>query len=864
MRVVEAPKKKMRVRVPRDAGIVRFFMSKWGKILLASMALVGVIGLFTFTYFYLSYAHVIDQKLRGGPFINTSKIYAAPISVGVGDTVTPAEIEAELRRAGYTESRNNTLGYYELRGNEVLIFPGAESYFAQEAGTLQFAGNKITKIVSLRDNTPRTEYKLEPQLITNLYDRNREKRRVVKYADIPPVLLHAVLSAEDRRFFQHAGFDPIGIVRAALVDIKERRNKQGASTISQQLARGMWLTTDRNWKRKMAELMITLQLEQKLSKEEIFELYCNQIDLGRRGSFTIRGFGEASEAYFGKDLQHLTIAEAATLAGMLRGASYYNPFRHPDRVRERRNVVLQEMRQNGYITDREYAVAVDTPLKMSSASGGSGDAPYFVDMVNDELQNRFDNYDFQSQSYRIYTSLDPRLQRAANEAVKTGMAQVDELLAKQKRHKGVSFPEAQVAMLVLDPHTGQIKALVGGRNYGQSQLNHVLAKRQPGSIFKPFVYAAAMNSALGGSSRTLTPATTVVDEPTTFWFDNKPYQPGNFQHEFMGVVTLRRALAHSLNVATIKVAEMVGYNNVVNLAHKAGINEDVRATPSMAIGSYEATPLEMAGAYTVFANNGVYVKPTFLDAVRAQGGGEMYSHHPETHTVMDRRSNFLVVSMLEEVMRSGTAAAVRSRGFTVPAAGKTGTSHDGWFAGFTSQLLCVVWVGFDDNRELNLEGAHSALPIWTEFMKKALQYREYRDAREFPPPEGVVSIDIDNDTGGSAVPETVSRRREYFIAGTEPVGNCPLDQCAGQPDTTNVSGWDTPGARPVPDTRGMPPVRPFGEENRRLAPVPESDGRTTSQQAPIHDISSAGNTLPAEKPPAKRGFFRRLFGGRKQ
>jgi penicillin-binding protein 1B len=847
----------MRVRVPREARAVRFFMSRWGKVLLGLIIVIGVAAISVITYFYITYAHIIDAKLRGGPFVSTSQIYAAPTAVGVGEVITPAEIENSLRRAGYTESRNNTLGYYELRGNEVLVFPGTESYFGQDAGTIHFTGNKITKIVSLKDNTERSEYRLEPQLITNLYDRNREKRRYVKYADIPPVLLNAVLSAEDRRFFQHAGFDPIGIARAALVDLKERRNKQGASTISQQLARGIFLTTDRNWRRKVAELMITVQLEQKLSKKEIFELYCNQIDLGRRGSFTIRGFGEAADAYFGKDLRYLSVAEAATLAGMLRGASYYNPFRHPDRVKDRRNVVLQEMLQNGHITDREYALAVDTPLKLAPQGGGTGDAPYFVDMVNDELQNRFENYDFQAQSYKIYTSLDPRLQRAANDAVKAGMQQVDELLAKQKRHKGVTFPEAQVAMIVLDPHTGEIKALVGGRNYGQSQLNHVLAKRQPGSIFKPFVYAAAMNSALGGSSRTLTPATTVVDEPTTFWFDNKPYQPGNFEHEFLGTVTLRRALAKSLNVATIKVAEMVGYGTVVNLAHRAGINEDVRPTPSMAIGSYEATPLEMSGAYTVFANDGVYVKPTFLDSVREQGGAELYSMHPETKNVLDRRSNYLTVSMLEEVMRTGTAAGVRARGFTVPAAGKTGTSHDGWFAGFTSQLLCIVWVGFDDNRELNLEGAHSALPIWTDFMKKALQFREYRNAHEFPIPDGVVSMQIDAATGQPPDAFTITRRNEVFIAGTEPVSNCPLDQCdGGQNNSTTVSGWDTttPAVNPISGAaRPATPYAPPAPKHPIEEPPPTNDARKADAQ----EFPPSETTSQSHK---KKGFLGRIFG----
>jgi penicillin-binding protein 1B len=567
---VQTERKNVRVRVPQNALLTRFFFSTSGKIVLVCFLFCAVACASVFTYYYIHYSHLIDAKLRAGPFVITSRIYAAPVVIGIGDTVTPDEIAGQLRRSGYTESRSNPQGYYELHPDEIQIFPGPESYFRDEPGVIHFAANKIARIVSLSDNTSRTEYELEPLLITNLYDKNREKRRYVKYADIPAVLRNAVISAEDRRFFQHSGIDPIGVFRAAYVDVREGRKEQGASTISQQLARGMWLSPARNFKRKAAEVMITLQLEQKLSKQQIFEMYCNQIDLGRRGSFTIRGFGEAAEAYFGEDIQQLTVAQAATLAAMLRGASYYNPFRHPDRVKERRNVVLGLMRDYGYLSDREYALAADTPLKLATTGAESSDAPYFVDLVNDELQNRFSDYDFQAGSYRIYTSLDLNLQRAANVAVQDGMKLVDEQLRKLKINK-----EAQCALIAIDPHTGEIKALVGGRNYGESQLDHVMAKRQPGSIFKPFVYAAAMNTALGGGSKTLTPASTVDDSPTTFWFDGKPYEPGNFHHAYYGTTTLRQALAHSMNIATIKVAEMVGYGTVANLAHKAGINEDV-------------------------------------------------------------------------------------------------------------------------------------------------------------------------------------------------------------------------------------------------------------------------------------------------
>ncbi len=861
MTAVEAARKKVKVRVPREARLVRFFLRPSGKIFLASLVLILAVGIFTVASFWVKYSRLIDQKLKGGPFATTSRVYASPMTAAVGDPGSPAEIVAQLRRSGYTESRNNPVGYYNARADSVEIYPGTESYGEKEEGKLKFAGGKISGIISLRDNTDRGQFELEPQLITNMYDRNREKRRLVHFADIPPMLVQAILSAEDKRFFQHAGFDPVGIIRAAYIDLKGGHKEQGASTLSMQLAKNMWLAPERTWKRKAAELMITLQLEQKLSKQQIFEFYFNEMDLGRRGSFTIRGFGEAAQAYLGKDLHALTIGEDALLAGMLKGASYYNPIRHPDRATQRRNLVLSLMRQNDYISDRDYAVESEKPIKIAASGAESSDAPYFVDMVNDELQSRFQDRDFQAQSYRIYTTLDLNLQRAANDAVKIGMQQVDDLLRKQKKRKGMDAPDPQVALIALDPHTGAIKAIVGGRNYGASQLNHVVSERQPGSIFKPFVYAAAMNTAINGGSRTLTPASTVVDEPTTFWFDNKPYEPGNFKHEYHGVTTLRNALAKSMNIATVKVAEMVGYNTVVNLAHKAGINENVRATPAVALGAYDATPIEMAAAYTVYANRGTYVKPDFLAQVKEQNGTLMYDHQPETHQVLDPRVNYLMVSMLEEVMRSGTAAGVRARGFKAPAAGKTGTSHDGWFAGFTSELLCVVWVGFDDNRELNLEGAHSALPIWTEFMKRASQLREYRDVKPFSAPDGIVTIQIDPESGMPATPFCPSTRQEVFIAGTEPVGTCPLHGGTGSGDSTNVTGWDVPGSiqgngQPLDPSQPPPRRRPSPPPGDPRLPPPTAYLQPQSQQIDLQ----MQPPNPPPPPPKKKGFFRRIFG----
>jgi penicillin-binding protein 1B len=850
MKAVEAPpprprKSERKIKVPRNAGLVRFFLHPIGKTLLVLIAGLIIACGAAFIHYYNVYSKMIDERLRGGPYRTTARIFAAPGSVAVGDAGTPNDLATTLRHAGYNENRTNPVGSYSVQANSIDIFPGKDSYFDQEPATIKFTRDKITRIVSLRDNTDRPLYELEPQLITNLFDRSREKQRVVHYEDIPAVLRDAILSAEDKRFFSHSGFDPIGVMRSAWVDLRRGRNAQGASTLSMQLARDMFLTPARNWRRKLAEVMITMQLEQKLTKEQIFEMYCNGVDLGYRGSFTIRGFGEGAQAYFGKDLRSLTLPEAATLAAMVRGASFYNPYRHPDRVRERRNAIIGLMRQNGYVPDRDYALAVEAPLVLVGGQAESSDAPYFVDLLNDDLEKRFPGYDFQAHSDKIYTTLDLDLQKAANEAVAAGMKEVDAIAHRQKRFHNAPFVEPQCALIALDPHTGEIKALVGGRNYGASQLNRVLAERQPGSIFKPFVYAAALNTAVAGGTRTLTPATMVVDEPTTFYFDGQEYSPDNFEHEFYGPVTLRKALAKSLNVATIKVAEMVGYSTVVNFAHKAGISEDVKATPAMAIGSYDAMPIEMAGAYTVFANNGVHVQPSYVSLVKEANGRVLLDQKPQTRPVLDPRVNYLLVNMLEEVMRSGTAASVRARGFSAPAAGKTGTSHDGWFAGFTSNLLCIVWVGFDDNRELDIEGAHSALPVWVEFMKRAVALRKYADVKPFEAPDGVVTITIDPESGMPATPACPMQTPEVFIAGTEPVGTCPLHGAKG--DRTTVTGWDlaprqtSPAEAPPADTG-----------------APRRSGSPSAISAVQPPPTAQSEQNPAPEKPKKKGFFGRL------
>jgi penicillin-binding protein 1B len=781
----------MRLRIPGNSALTKFFLGPVGRIFIMGGALCTILVMGAFIYFYARYSKVIDEKLAAGPFANNARIFAAPESVGVGDTMSPNDIAGELRRSGYSESRGNLIGSYQLRPNEITIIPGPDSYFDQEAGVIKFAGGRISQIVSLQDNTSRSQYQLEPQLITNLSGASREKRRMVKFADIPAVLVQAVTSAEDKHFFQHSGFDPIRVVKAAYVDLKKGRRAEGASTLSMQLAKNFFLEQDKRWTTKAAEVIITLQLEQKLTKQEIFEDYANQVYLGSRGSFRIHGFGEAAEVFLGKDLTQINIPEAAQLAGTIQNPAVYDPFNHPDHARDRRNIVLTLMRTNGFIGDRDYAVAVDAPLTLAKPTAQSVEAPYFVDLVNGTLQDMFKDTDFQSNAFRVYTTLDLRLQRIAAEAVANGMKKVDEIIKHQRRFKTEAPPEPQVALVAIDPHTGLVRALAGGRNYGRSQLNHVLANRQPGSIFKPFVYAAAMDTAVEGGREVFTPSYEVMDAPTTFWWNGQEYRPKNFEGESSNrLVSLRYALTHSLNIPTVALAEKVGYDAVVQMARRAGMNDHIQPTPAVALGAYDVTPFEAVGAYTMFSNGGRVVKPDFLELVRDQTGKELYRHREQGKQVLDPRVAYMMTNLMQDVLIHGTAAGARAvSGFDVPAAGKTGTSRDGWFAGYTSELLCVIWVGFDDNRDLDIEGARSAAPIWMQFMKDALKYREYRDTKPFEAPDGIVTIDIDPETGYPATPACPTHATEVYIAGTQPMGTCPKH--GGRMITTTATGWDT-------------------------------------------------------------------------
>jgi penicillin-binding protein 1B len=803
------------VKIPKPAFAQRALSRGLGslliKVALGFCAAIFIIGFSVYGYFYFKYRDIVDERLKQPIFVNTAKIYAAPRELRPGQKLGVRLIASELREAGYTSegaSQASPMGTYSEGAQSITVQPGPQSFHAPDSATIRVSGGVVDSIVDAKGQAL-SSYELEPLLITGLSeDTNRTKRRLLTYDEIPPSLVQAVIAIEDRRFFEHSGIDYVRILGALRNDIFHlHRYKEGASTLTQQLARGFFLTPERTYSRKMREAVISIILEHRFSKKQIFEMYANQVNLGQRGSFSIDGFGEASQAYFGKDVRQLSLPESALLAGLIQSPNYLNPFRHPERAIERRNLVLDSMVETGAITKEQAEAAKAEPLHLAAASVDESEAPYFVDLVHDQLTQKFGDRDFNREGLRIYTSLDPELQRIATQAVDSTMpmvdAQVDKLHARDKK-LGKPYVYPQVALVAINPHTGQVLALVGGRSYGTSQVNHAVAHRPTGSIFKPFVYAAAFQTAvegtmLPGQTKLFSPVTMLNDAQQTYGEGTEyEYTPRNYKSEFYGEMTARLALMRSDNNATIGLASLVGFDRVAALARSAGV-KSARGTPSMAIGSYDATPLDMAGAYTIYANGGVHLDPWMLASVRTPTGDIIQDFTPTSQQVLDSRVAFLTTYMMEAVLQGngsdpctvggldycGTGAGVRNMGFTAPAAGKTGTDHDAWFAGFTSSLLCVVWVGNDDYTDIKLEGAHAAAPIWADFMKQAVQLPQYSDTKEFVPPEGVQLETLDKVTNSLADGSCPDDYTAAFLDGTAPTDTCDHKGLDGQ-DHRNI------------------------------------------------------------------------------
>jgi penicillin-binding protein 1B len=507
-------------------------------------------------------------------------------------------------------------------------------------------------------------------------------------------------------------------------------------------------------------------MESKLKKDQILELYLNEIYLGQRGGMSINGVGEASRLFFRKDVRHIDVPEAALLAGMIQAPNAYNPYRNPAEAKSRRDTVLLAMKNTGVLSEQDYKKYSAAPLSVYPFDTRINLAPYFGDVVKSQLLAKYNPDDVYKKNLHVFTTLDLDLQRYAEEALSAGLADIDKLRSK-KTGKNV-----QGCLIAIEPQTGYIRAFVGGRSYSKSQFDRVSqASRQPGSIFKPVVYAAAMEEAFAAHERIYTPVTMIEDEPWTLKYSNKIWEPKNYDGQYHGIVTLRNALAQSMNVATAKLALDVGLEKIAALGKKLGF-PDVKPYPSLALGAFEVSPWQAATAYTVFANGGVKTELRTIRKVTDSDGKTLERSQIEVKRVLHPQTAYVITDMLKSVLSEGTGAAVRKWGFSRPAAGKTGTTdeyRDAWFVGYTPNLLCVVWTGYDDNTPIKMTGGAAALPIWVRFMKKAT---ENLPPEDFSSPQGVVLRMIDPTTGQLATEDCPQASSEVFIEGTEPMQTC--------------------------------------------------------------------------------------------
>ena len=734
-----------------------FFRSGLFKIFAAFVIITTIAGGTVAMSYYERYATIIDRRLEGEVFANTARIYAAPHIVYLNEQITADEVATRLRRAGF-EHHDGTLttdATYNLtvEGTRASIVISPED---RPDYRLEFTNGTLISASEELSGFPIDRVELPPELVTTLFDDTRSKRRLLTWEQLPTQLTDAVIAAEDQRFYRHFGIDLIRGAGAAYSNLRGL-DRQGASTLTMQLAGSFFLNRNqRTWSRKLPEIFMALILEQRLTKQQIFTMYANEMYLGHRGSFAINGFGEASAAYFGKEISDLSLSEFATLVGMLPAPNAFAPTRNLERSIERRNIVLNAMNELDMINITQLVDAQNSAVALAELSIDESDAPYMVDYIRDELLNDFSEPELISGGLKVYSTLVPDLQRAAVEAVALGIANADEQLEDLGRGTSSGRPPVQASLIVLDPHTGEIKAMVGGRDYGASQYNRITeAFRQPGSIFKPFVYATAFETAFDPlpppeetiedsetipiseellvllgflpepeeealnpdelarrleeeqlreeerrqllrdadetpfdadglvfdldleeiperdergtirNDRVITPMTTVFDEPTYFFYEEENfYKPDNYLDVFYGMITVREALQRSLNVPTVKVAERVGFDRVAALAHRAGFNADIQPFPSIALGSFEVTPIEIAGAWSALANQGLRVEPRAIKMVTSSDNQVLQSYPLQSREVFRPELAALMTNLLENVINSGTGIGVRSRGFT--------------------------------------------------------------------------------------------------------------------------------------------------------------------------------------------------------
>jgi len=744
------------------------------RLLLVSLfplSILTLVGLLVLTVVSYRVAARFEAREHESP----TRILGRMVELRPGALLPPADLSARLRRLGYRQVKTDPTGPGEFRAGpsmavHVRAFEGPDGTVPARAVRLRHSGARLRDVedmdsgASIDDGVP-----LEPETLTTLYGSVHEDRTVLALAEFPKQLVDAVLVTEDQHFYHHPGVDPTGMVRAMLTNVRSGSIKQGGSTLTQQLAKNLFFDQNRTWTRKLSEAVVAVILETRYTKERLLQAYLNEIYLGQRGSVSVRGFAQAASFYFGKDVRFLDLSESAALAGLIRAPGLYNPFVHMDRCVERRDQVLAAMVEEKKITAAQQKAARATKLKMRK-DAETRTPTRGLSFVADQVRQTYEEQsggDFTTAGLRIHTTIDAGMQRAAEEALSRGVAQLERNYSRLRRKDPVR--RLQGGLVVLDPHDGSVLALVGGRDYASNQFNHITqAHRQPGSLFKPFVYLA------GYEEESFSPATQLDDSPLERREGGKMWAPANYDNEFRGPVTAQMALEQSLNVPTVRAAEQIGIKSVIDAARRAGISSTLKPYASLALGAQEVTPLEIASAYATLAHGGVRLEPVIIEAVR-DARGKLLSRQERKpgKRALSPQATYLVTVALQGAFDRGTAASARTLGFTGTAAGKTGTTddyRDAWFAGYTPDLLALVWVGFDDGSSTGLTGAQAALPIWVDFIRQV----GAETSDPFEEPSGIVWEKVDPLSGGLARWSCDDSRWMAFIEGAEPTEKCTL------------------------------------------------------------------------------------------
>ncbi|MBA5861131.1 MAG: PBP1A family penicillin-binding protein [Nitrospira sp. CR1.1] len=739
-----------------------------GLVMLAGMALLAA-GSAVAYGLYLSASLALPTGDEHPPRL----IYGAPFLLKPELDIASSHLIERLTRLGYqaVETAVRAPGEYRVTPAEIDIYlhEFSDLHLRPIPARLVLEQGRVARVLSIHTGDELFPAYLEPQLISGLRGASRQVREWVSYDDLSPRFLDILLAIEDRRFFSHPGIDPIAVGRAVWTNVTRGTVIQGGSTITQQLAKNLFYSPQRTFGRKLKESIAALVLEAKYRKQAILESYANEIYLGQVGSVSIYGVGQAAHRYFGKRVDTLSLEEAALLVGMIKGPNTYSPLRNPDLAKQRRDIVLGRLHEQGLINDEVWARAVTTPVQVMPPQDTLADAPFFVDYLLRQVEEATGAP--LSDGVRAYTTLDPVLQRLATQTLDSELTRLETAYPALKGH-----PTAvQGALVAIDPKTGGILAMVGSRDYRASQFNRaVQAKRQPGSLFKPLVYLAALEARrelTGGQP--VTAATSIVDESVTFESAAGRWTPQNFDHKFHGTVSLRTALEQSLNIPAVKIAQLVGTKRILHLAEKLGIRSPLADNLSIALGTSGVSLLEMTAAFGVLAHEGISMAPTALQAVMTPEGDPAWHHTPARHQAVSPQAAYVITSLLKGVVERGTAAKAKGMGLRGIVAGKTGTTdgyRDAWFIGYTPDVVVGVWVGFDDEESLHLTGAQAALPMWVEFVRQILPAAP----RDFVMPPAVITRDIDPQSLQLATSKCPQRSTEFFIEGTEPSVYCEV------------------------------------------------------------------------------------------